>query len=111
MPSLDQCCNTDDWVTQQSTALDKYAEKIESCITNAEWQILAMVLASREAFISELFSIQHPARFRPELNRLAEFILLQDSLFKTKVETQKQIVAQLQAQIENGRRAMKAYSQ
>ncbi len=111
MPLPDQHDSLEEWAAQQTEAVATYAEKIDACITNAEWQTLNMVLASRQAYLTKLFSTPFPESFNLRLKQLAESVLQQDSIFKSKVEAQKHIVAQLQMQIEQGRRAIKAYSQ
>lgn len=97
------------WLEQQRKALLTYSDKIELCISQADWEMLAMVLESRYTYLQQLFSPTIPLEWQAALKQLAELVLQQDVLFQSRVEEQKRIVAQQQLAFDRGRQAVQAY--
>jgi len=97
------------WLEEQRNALLAYSDKIEFCISHADWEALTVVLESRHAYLQQLFLPTVPLEWRATLKQLAEFVLQQDVLFQSRVEEQKQIVAQQQLAFDRGRQAVQAY--
>lgn len=109
MPSPEISGSAEDWIQLQREVLSTYSDKIEACIGNSEWEMLAVVLESRKAFLQRLFSPIVEEQHRTNLKQLAESILQQDAFFQARVEEQKRIVVQQQMAIDHGRRAVQAY--
>lgn len=99
-----------DWFEQQHETLRIYSNKIEACICHSDWEILAVVLESREDYLRRLFASSVVEERRSSLKQLAESVLRQDELFKVRVEEQKRIVANQQKAIDHGLRAVRAYN-
>ncbi|WKJ89670.1 hypothetical protein QZJ86_16845 [Methylomonas montana] len=97
------------WLEEQRNALLAYSDKIEFCISHADWETLTMVLESRHTYLQQLFSPAIPFEWQASLKQLAELVLQQDVLFKSRVEEQKRIVAQQQLAFDRGRQAVQAY--
>lgn len=98
------------WIELQNTILNTYSEKIELCIEHSAWKMLAVVIEARHAYLVQLFSPAVPRQYRTFLKQLAESILQQDRLIQSRVEEQKNIIAQQQLSLDRGRRAVQTYS-
>lgn len=111
MPSPDGLIPSDcSWIEQQKQKLESFANKIESCIDNSEWEMLSVTLESRQEFLEKLFLDSVPESWRYAMIQLAESILERDKFFQAKVEEQKNISSRLQLALERGRRAVQAYN-
>ncbi len=110
MPSPKQAFSVQEWSEQLDGTLETYSEKIESCISLAEWETLTIVLESRQAFLQHLFSQHLPDECLGTLRQVAQLILLQDSQFRSRVEAEKRIIAQRRMEMENSKRAVQAYN-
>lgn len=97
------------WLEEQRKALLTYSDKIEFCISHADWEMLTIVLESRYTYLQQLFSPTVPLEWQASLKQLAEFVLQQDVLFQSRVEEQKRIVAQQQSAFDRGQQAVRAY--
>lgn len=97
-------------IEQHKRVLAEFANKIGSCIDDAEWEMLTATLESRQAYLNHLFTDSVPQNCREAMKLLAESILEQDRLFQARVEEQKSIATKLQLSLERGRRATKAYN-
>jgi len=112
MQSPDDSNSSDaDWLDRHRKALMVFSDTIESCISHAEWEELAVVLESRQTYIQQLFSSLMAEPRRSALKQLAESILQEDMLFQARVEEQKRILVEQQQAAKLGRRAVHAYSQ
>lgn len=100
----------DGWVECHRQALADFANKIGLCIGNSEWEMLAITLESRQAYLEKMFAEPVPENCRIEIKQLAEFILEQDKFFQAQVEEQRNLSTRLQLTLERGRRAIKAYN-
>lgn len=110
MPSADYSKHAaPDWIGLQNTILNRYSEKIETCIEQSAWKMLAVVMEARHAYLVELFSPTVPKQHQTFLKQLAESILQQDVLTRAKVEEQKNNIAQQQLSLDRGRRAVQSY--
>lgn len=98
-----------DWLELQNAVLNTYSEKIETCIEQSAWKMLAVVMEARHAYLVELFSAAVPKQHQTFLKQLAESILQQDVLTRARVEEQKNNIAQQQLSLDRGRRAVQSY--
>lgn len=111
MPSPENAIGPEtEWVQLQHQALTTYAEKIESCIQQSAWNMLAIVLEARQAYLRRLFSPPVSERNRDFLKQLAESILRQDAQVKARVEEQKNNIARQHLSLDRGRRAVRSYA-
>lgn len=110
MLSADNSSNLNEhWLEEQRIALLTYADKIESCINRADWEMLTLVLESRHSYLQQMFSPMVPLEWQASFKQLAEFVLQQDALFQSRVEEQKRLVVQQQLAFDRGRQAVRAY--
>jgi hypothetical protein len=103
-------CSDTEWVEIQNKILTTYSEKIESCIAQSAWEMLAIVMEARHAYLLQLFSPSVSEQYRTFLKQLAALILQQDARVKARVEEQKSIIALQQLSLDRGRRAVRTYS-
>lgn len=98
------------WIEQHRQVLSDYADKIDACISNSEWEKLTIILQSRQVYLEQLFTDSIPEDRRKAAQQLASTLLEQDQLFQTKLQEQKNMATQLNQNLQRGRRAIKAYN-
>lgn len=101
---------TDSWVSSFRQELSEYSNKIETCITREEWDMLAQVLDDRQAYLDKKSLEPMPESRRDSVKQIAKAVLDQDADFQARVQQQKEIVTRQQLSIEHGRRVVKAYN-
>jgi len=98
------------WLADRKLILTEFAEKIDGCIKNLEWEKLTAVLNDRQQYIQHLYQESLPAAFHAAIKELILSILQQDEVFQTRIQRQKYLASQQQIEIERGRRAIDAYT-
>lgn len=97
------------WLEQCSQRLCDFSSKIELCIDNSDWEMLATVLASRQAYLEQILSNPISQEYANAVRELVEGTLEQDVVFQSKIQDQKNKLIELQSLLERGRRAVQAY--
>ncbi len=98
------------WIQPHEEKLVDFRNKIERCLVDGTWEILPALLDSRQAYLEHMFNQPIPGNCQEALKRLAQSVLDDDVVFLSRVEVQKNIIAQQQLSFNRGRRAMQAYN-
>lgn len=108
MPSADSISG--DWLATHHKTLSDFSTRIESCIANSEWEGLAAILESRQQYFEQLLGNPIPDCFLAGVKQIAASVVKEDAGFVARVQDQKNIAAHLQASLERGRQAVRAYN-
>lgn len=102
---------TDDaWLAPHQHTLEDFTRTIEHCIGHADWERLEQVLQDRQSFLETLATLHVPDECKNTLKQYLQSLLQQDAHYIASIEAQKSTIAQQQASLEAGRRAVQAYT-
>ncbi|MEY4718972.1 MAG: hypothetical protein RL563_1590 [Pseudomonadota bacterium] len=98
------------WLAPHQQTMTAFSSDIEHCIGHADWEKLEQVLVNRQSFLETLAELPMPDACRNSLKRYLQDLLEQDARYVALIEAQKSSIAQQQASLEAGRRAVQAYT-
>lgn len=99
-------------MNSSSQIIEQFAGQIQACIVSADWDSLQQVLQQRQHYLETIFTDPRDLKSADliDLKSLAQAILAQDAEFQTQIEQQKSLAVLDQKRLDQGRKAIAAYS-
>ena len=99
-------------IEEISKRLADFSSEISDCLDNSEWEKLGKELEIRQQYFEKILVLTEPVseEYRLALIQIVQQVLDQDAQSLSKIhDHQKQLIEHLNV-LENGKRAIKAYS-
>jgi len=97
-------------IEEISQCLAGFSTDIENCLDSSAWEKLTEVLASRQSYFEKILFAAEGELYIQALIPLVEKVLEQDSAAFGRIQDHKKKLIEQYALLENGRRAIKAYT-
>ncbi|WP_347988746.1 flagellar protein FliT [Methylomonas sp. AM2-LC] len=90
--------------------MKEFSEQIAICLENSEWERLSEVLSARQTYLEKILEQAENEVDRESLRELVESVLEEDKISLSLIQAQQQKLIELHGLMDQGMRAIKAYS-
>ena len=90
--------------------LNAFSSEIDACFVHSEWDKMSEILSARQSFLEQVLHPVTDNEQKAVLTTLANTLLAEDSLSLSKIQAQQQKLLALHTLMDQGIRAVKAYS-
>ena len=97
-------------ILEVSQRIAEFSAQIDENFENRAWDSLSVVLSARQTYLESILANAEYEPLRPSLEKLVDELLSQDRLVLSKLQEQKNKLAELHLLFDRGIRANKAYS-